>query len=586
MADRTNMVEFGERKMPSGGLSDPRDIEFSNDFLAHLVAEGVLDTHAKDRAISAQHQTGQRIDIVLTELGLISTQALLEVSAQYLRLPLCTAAEMPVEPILPDLLPYKFLHRNQLVPLKSTDSGLTVAVSDPFASTTIRSIEFLVEKPVSVHLASKSFIEDALARMYAGDLDERTGASTFKSVDINEDDVQRLKDIASEAPVIRFVGRTISTAVTRRASDIHVEPMVDHVRIRFRIDGTMHEIERLPLTMQAAVATRIKILATLNIAERRLPQDGRSKYVVDGREIDLRVSTTPTMHGESIVLRILDQSQVDLSFPALGFDKATIELLRGLLARSNGIVMVTGPTGSGKTTTLYAALRKLNVIDRKLFTVEDPIEYQLSGVNQMQVKPSIGLDFVQALRSILRQDPDVIMIGEMRDVETARIAMQASLTGHLVLSTLHTNSAAASVTRLLDMGVENFLLASTLSGIVAQRLVRRLCDSCARPCALADQQIRELQEVIGQHSRDLAIATRTPVGCVDCHKTGFLGRTTISETMVFDDTIRDAVLTGASSRELERLSKERGMKTLYQSGVLKVLTGETTIAEVVKATTA
>ena len=422
-------------------------------------------------------------------------------------------------------------------------------------------------------------IEQALERLYGRGAGVAAEGGPAVAEQASEDDVRRLEDLASEAPVIRLVHELITRAVEAQASDIHVEPREDSLRVRYRIDGVLTTVETLPLAMRAAVTSRIKIMAHLNIAERRLPQDGRIKSTVRGKEIDLRVSTMPTMLGESVVLRILDRSSVQLDFAALGFAGPAHEAFAGLLAQPNGIILVTGPTGSGKTTTLYTALNTLNGAQSKLFTVEDPIEYQLTGVNQIQVQPRIGLTFAHALRSILRQDPDIIMVGEIRDLETAQIAVQASLTGHLVLSTVHTNSAAGTITRLLDMGVENYLLASTVTGILAQRLVRRLCRQCSAPAEASPL----LLESLGKRRADLS-GLRKRVGCRACRNTGYLGRTTISELLVMNEAVRQRVLETSPETAIEAAAVEGGMVGMFEDGIDKALRGETTIDEVLRVT--
>lgn len=562
---------------------DGRDPRVARLFVDHLERRGALDRMAGERGISVQAQTRERIDLVLSQLGLISDQALLEALASFCQVPLVDLDKLPPQASLPDLLDAEFAKRNRVVPLVAEDDQIVLAVSDPFANDLADSVSYLVERPVRLVLASASDIERALSRLYGSQEVGNSSRSLAEDAQAGgyEDDIQHLRDMASEAPIIRLVHRLIASAVSQQASDIHVEPHADCIRVRYRIDGVMHEVERLPPETQAGVATRIKILGKLNIAERRLPQDGRTSFVVGGREVDLRISTTPVLHGESLVLRILDVDQVELTFDALGFDQATQQALRVLLRQPNGVILVTGPTGSGKTTTLYSALRQLNSADRKIFSVEDPIEYQLPGINQMQIKPSIGLDFVNCLRSILRQDPDIIMIGEMRDSETASTAIRAALTGHLVLSTLHTNNAAASVTRLLDMGVEDFLLASSLSGILAQRLVRKLCPDCARPSPDERGLYDRLVEEFRPHEA-LPNRLKSPIGCAACRGTGFRGRTTISELLVVDDEVRRCVRRGISDREIESLATSKGMQTLYQSGIGKVLAGETTLEEVLR----
>jgi general secretion pathway protein E len=544
------------------------------------VTSGRLDRGASDRAAQAQVQTGQRIDVVLSQLGLIAEPAMLDALSQLASIPLVTpdpAGTLDVN----ERLSADYLKRHRLLPVAETPAQLTIAADHPFNQDVLSGLAFLLDKPVTQVLMASRDIDAGFLRLYGSDTpaaaDSQDGGDD--SATVYEDDVQHLRDLASEAPIIRLVNRLIATAVSRHASDIHIEAMGDSLKVRYRIDGDMEEVERLPPDLHAGVASRIKILGKLNIAERRLPQDGRTKFVVGGREIDLRLSTAPALHGESIVMRILDKDRVDLSFEPLGFDPVIIETMLQLLAKPNGIFLVTGPTGSGKTTTLYAALTVLNSATRKVFSVEDPIEYQLAGINQMQIKPTIGLDFVNCLRAILRQDPDIIMIGEMRDTETARIGVQASLTGHLVLSTLHTNSAPASITRLLDMGVEDYLLASTLNGVLAQRLVRKLC-SCATP--LIDQALADrLRNELGRRF-DHTVQMRQPHGCPECRQTGFRGRTTIAELLVINDELRQQITKGITDRSIEAIGRAHGMETLYQNGLRKVLAGETTLNDVLR----
>jgi general secretion pathway protein E len=399
----------------------------------------------------------------------------------------------------------------------------------------------------------------------------------------DEEQIQHLKELASEAPVIRLVNLMIARAVESRASDIHIEPFENRLKVRYRVDGVLHEVESPPSRLSAAVISRIKIMAKLNIAERRLPQDGRIQLRAQGKEIDLRVSTVPTLYGESVVMRILDKASVVLDFPVLGFSPRTLERFLQVLRMPHGIILVTGPTGSGKTTTLYTALQTINTSERKILTVEDPVEYQLEGVNQIQVKQQINLTFANALRAIVRQDPDVIMIGEMRDLETAGIAVQSALTGHLVLSTLHTNDAAGSVTRLLDMGVEDYLLTSTINGILAQRLVRLLCTHCRQPYPALPELVEELRLHRFSESRDLLLYKS--VGCEQCAGTGYRGRAAIMEFLVMSDPLRRLVLKHADAGELQAVAQREGMDTMYEDGLRKAVAGVTTIEEVLRVTT-
>jgi len=396
-----------------------------------------------------------------------------------------------------------------------------------------------------------------------------------------DDDIEHLRDLASEAPVIRLVNLLIQRAVEARASDIHIEPFESRLKVRYRIDGVLHEVEAPPASSTAAVISRIKIMARMNIAERRLPQDGRIMLRVQGKELDLRVSCIPTSFGESVVMRILDRGSVVLDFDSLGFDEHTLPAFLRVLGQPHGILLVTGPTGSGKTTTLYTALAKINTPDRKIITVEDPVEYQLEGINQMQVKPQIGLDFAGALRSIVRQDPDVIMIGEMRDLETCKIAIQSALTGHLVLSTLHTNSAAGGLTRLLDMGVEDYLLASTVNAILAQRLVRRLDPASA-------EAYEPLPELVAELGLD-KLATQRPIRLYrprpsPDNPSGYRGRLAIIEQLTMDDALRRLLMQHADASDIERAARDSGMRTMYEDGLRKALAGLTTIEEVLRVT--
>jgi len=424
-------------------------------------------------------------------------------------------------------------------------------------------------------------VELALERLYEKE-EEEAGDDDFGAGlgDVSEDDIEHLKDLASEAPVIRLVNQIIQRAVESRASDIHIEPFEDELKVRYRIDGILKEVDSPPPRSTAAVISRIKIMSKLNIAERRLPQDGRIPLRVQGKELDLRVSTVPTLFGESVVMRLLDKESVRFDFATLGFDGPPRARLDTILDMPYGIFLVTGPTGSGKSTTLYTALSRLNTEERKIITVEDPVEYQLPGINQIQVKPQIGMTFAGALRSIVRQDPDIIMVGEMRDLETARIAVQSALTGHVVLSTLHTNDAASGVTRLLDMGVEDYLLTSTINGILAQRLVRRLCPLCR-------ERYQPLPELALKFLRlrdpdDDELSLYRPVGCDQCNDTGYLGRMVITEALVMSDDIRQAVLAHATATEIQRRAIAEGMLSMYEDGLRKALDGRTTVEEVMR----
>ena len=447
-----------------------------------LLDSGAIDQRTLDRARRVAAETGGRLDRVLTQLGLISERGLAEAFAQLLAAPIATAADYPDEPLFVDRLQGKFLRRAHALPIGAGEQRATLAMADPLDSFTRNAVAAALGCPVAVAVAVPIELEAAIDRLYSEAVDGELAADEIVAdAEPAEEDAERLKDLASEAPVIRLVNQLIARAVETHASDVHLEPFPDRMRVRYRYDGVLHEVEPPPPRLQAAVISRIKIMARLDIAERRLPQDGRIKLTVRGHEIDFRVSTVPALYGETVVLRVLDRTAVEFDYSKLGLPQDIRAGVERALELPNGMMLVTGPTGSGKTTTLYTGLLRLNTVARKIVTVEDPIEYQLTGINQIQVKPQIGLNFASLLRSILRQDPDVIMIGEIRDLETAQIAVQAALTGHLVLSTLHTNSATATVTRLRDMGLEDYLLTATLKAVLAQRLVRRLCPACKIP---------------------------------------------------------------------------------------------------------
>jgi general secretion pathway protein E len=573
------------------GIPEPNDAAFAQAFADLLVGENLVDAAAISRARRAAEAASERLDFVLVKLGLISESDLCIAYATYCDLPLVGPGDVPEQPVLADRLKLSFLKANRLLPISLDGKSLLIATADPFVDEVTKGISYMLDVEVDLAVITPAELERALRTLYhdtGGEThtDEEQVAALV-SGDGSEYDIERLRDIANEAPVIRLVNQMISRAVERGASDIHVEPGRDAVAVRYRIDGFLQQERLVPATLRAALTTRIKIMAKLDIAERRLPHDGRIKSAVRGVEIDIRVSTLPTVFGESIVMRILDRTRVELDFTKLGLNEATQANLHRLMSLPNGIVLVTGPTGSGKTTTLYTALKHLNRPELKLFTVEDPIEYQLSGINQIQVQPQIGLDFPVALRSILRQDPDIVMIGEIRDLETARIAIQAALTGHLVFSTLHTNSAVAAITRLINIGLERYLLASTVSGVMAQRLVRKLCHGCARPHRDGDRLHGKLRMALPEGMAIDLSGSREPVGCEACGGTGYSGRTTISELLVIDDSMREAIgRRSQDQRAIEQLARAAGFRTLYEDGLVKVGVGETTLEEVLRVTRA
>lgn len=473
----------------------------------------------------------------------------------------------------------RFLRHYGLAVIGSSASALTVAAAAPLSSYALRAMSYLSQKAIELQIATASEIEVLLERTLGqGRTEMESLIESFDEDGAREDDIEHLRDMASEAPVIRMVNIILQQAVESRASDIHVEPFEDQLQVRYRIDGVLVNGEAPPASQTAAIISRLKIMAHLDIAERRLPQDGRIMLRVQGRELDLRVSTVPTGFGESVVMRLLDRKTVSFDFAALGIDGSRLDKFLELLDRPHGILLVTGPTGSGKTTTLYTALSRLNTTARKIITVEDPVEYQLPGINQIQVKPAIGLNFPSALRSIVRQDPDVIMIGEMRDLETCRIAIQSSLTGHLVLSTLHTNSAAASITRLLDMGVEHYLIASTVQGILAQRLVRRL-DAATRVVYEASPEL-VAQYRLDQYTSERPIMLYRPE--TSAGGGGYHGRSAITELLIMNDEMRSLLMRQASAAELEIAAQRNGLITLFDDGLRQALAGVTSLEEVLR----
>ena len=526
---------------------------------------------------------GPSLHVVLTRLGLVTETDMAEALAAELGLPQATAADYPDEPLLAGSA--KFLKESRVMPLRDSPDGLVLAMADPLDAYALRAVELLANKPVTPWVGLPADIEAAIERAHGGgrsSIEEISDQAIGGDAEIAAEDVARLRDMASEAPVIRLVNLLITRAVERRASDIHIEPFEAQLRVRYRIDGALEEVDSPPNQLRAAVISRIKLMANLNIAERRLPQDGRIRLAVRGKQIDLRVATLPTMHGEGVVLRVLDRGAVQLDFAKLGFAGPPLESYLGVLDRPNGIVLVTGPTGSGKTTTLYASLARLNTTDKNILTVEDPVEYQLDGVNQIQVKPQIGLSFAHVLRAMLRHDPDVIMVGEIRDLETAEIAVQAALTGHLVLSTLHTNSAVGTVTRLLDMGLADYLLTATVNGVAAQRLVRSLCTACREPYEALPEEVAGLRlaEIVGEKPIGLCRAR----GCEACGGTGYHGRTGIIEVLVMTDSLRALVLRRAEASELQAAARAEGMATMYEVGLAKAAAGVTTVDEVLRVT--
>jgi general secretion pathway protein E len=549
--------------------------------VAHLRAHGKLSDGDLARARKLADDGGEALRSMLVRLGLVSDRDMAAAYASVLNLELIAADEYPDAPVAEAELSLRFLKDARMVPLREDDLALDVAVADPVDSSAVRAVEMAVGRPVRLRVGLPTEIDAALERLYEAPEPEEADAELDGDLgNFSEEDIEHLRDLASEAPIIRLVNQIMQRAVESRASDVHIEPFADELKVRYRIDGILKESESPPVRSTAAVISRIKIMAKLNIAERRLPQDGRIPLRIQGKELDLRVSTVPTMFGESVVMRLLDKESVRFDFDALGFDGPPRERVLGILDQPYGIFLVTGPTGSGKSTTLYTALSRLNTEARKIITVEDPVEYQVPGINQIPVKASIGMTFAHALRAIVRQDPDVIMVGEMRDLETARIAVQSALTGHVVLSTLHTNDAASGVTRLLDMGVEDYLLTSTINGILAQRLVRRLCPDCREPFRPRPEMAARFLNLPGVDDSDLTLYH--PRGCDACQGSGYRGRLVIAEVLMMTDRIRQAVLNHATATEIGRIAVEQDMLSMYQDGLRKAAGGHTTVEEVLR----
>jgi general secretion pathway protein E len=547
-----------------------------------ITAGKITDTEFR-RLMRIKEESAQRKSTVslLVGLGLVSEQYLAELLSRTFELPHFNSEDLLECPDSKAKISSRFLRDRTIIPIKDENDHVVVVMADPGDRESLRSLQLAFKPPLLRAVAAQSDIEGAIERLYGGG---KADAGTIDDDENDDDtadlDVEQLKDMASEAPVIRLVNLLLQKANEATASDIHIEPFEGQLKVRYRIDGVLHDVESPPQKLAAAVISRIKIMAKLNIAERRLPQDGRIKLKIQGSDIDARVSTIPTMHGESVVMRLLNRGDVKLDLTALGFSESVHASFLAILRRPNGMILVTGPTGSGKTTTLYTAIELLNTEERKIITAEDPVEYQMDGINQIQVKPAIGLTFSSVLRSIVRQDPDVILVGEMRDLETAKICVQSALTGHLVLSTLHTNSAASSVTRLLEMGIEDYLLTSTVNAVLSQRLVRKLCEHCREPHTPSDKIVRELKLDESVDHGDIVLCR--PIGCERCHGTGYRGRQSIMELLIMNDDLRKLVNSRADSRDIELAAIRGGMRTLYQDGCDKALAGTTSMEEVLR----
>jgi general secretion pathway protein E len=534
-----------------------------------LMARGKIDAEDLERALELQRERGDKIGKIFVDMGLLAQRDMLAALSDQLGIPLAAVdGEPPSAPEI-DGLSHRFLRQCRAFPLELKENILTLAMADPLDFETIAAVRSFSGLDIRTVLAPEQEILDAIERHY-GEAERQTFTEGGDEENAN---LEHLRDMASEAPVIRLVNAMIADAIEKRASDIHIEPFEKEFRVRFRVDGVLFNQEMPPRELKAAIISRLKLMAKLNIAERRLPQDGRIKIKILGREVDLRVSTLPTLYGESVVMRLLDRSAGDFyDLRRLGFDDRMLARMEYFTSLPHGMFLVTGPTGSGKSTTLYSALKRINLPDKKIITIEDPVEYQMDGINQIHVNPQIGLTFAAGLRHIVRQDPDVIMVGEIRDRETADIAIRAALTGHLVFSTLHTNDAPSAITRLIEMGVENYLVTSSLVAVLAQRLVRVICPHCKESAGPALTPAGDMVE------------TFRGAGCPECNSRGYTSRVGIFEMMDVDDEIRKLIMANADASALTLVARRNGMRNLREDAWRKIQSGLTTVAEVLRVT--
>ncbi|MGA2659386.1 MAG: ATPase, T2SS/T4P/T4SS family [Verrucomicrobiota bacterium] len=571
--------------------------EISSPLLSLVKSQGLIDDLQYEEVAAEFKRTGKEVRQILQDFGILDLDTILQVIADHFATQVVTIREGDLTLDLLQAIPAKTARMYQCLPVGLKDGTLQVALVDPFNVGRIDELNFVVKKDIQLVVADPAQVEKAIERFYpaagGGDGASESVSELLKelgadkeiaegvSAAVATDDKSLMEDLANQAPIVRFVNLVLFQAVQDRASDIHFEPFETDFRIRYRVDGALYEMSPPPKQLALPVISRIKVMANLNISETRIPQDGRISYSLGSRSVDLRVSTLPTQFGESVVLRVLDRAAVSLELDGLGFPKYLYDYLSEAVQRPNGILVVTGPTGCGKTTTLYSCLRRVNTIDSKLLTAEDPVEYDIEGIMQVAINESVGLTFSRALRSFLRQDPDVIMVGEMRDLETAQISIQASLTGHLVLTTLHTNDAPGAVTRLIDMGVEPFLISSTMVAVAGQRLVRTICKSCRTPFEPTENQLtllnlspHDLGDKVFYYGR----------GCSVCNDTGYRGRKGIFELLVINDAIRALINERAPTVVLRQKAIEMGMIPLREDGLRSIFDGDTSIEEVVKYT--
>ena len=550
-----------------------------------LISEGIISAEQLAEALRLADSSGKKLHDEVVRLGYAPGEKVLQALAKAYRIKFVDLSAVEVEPQVVALLPESVARENTIFPLAEAGGALRVATSDPTDLDTQEKLRFILNREVELALAPREQIVEAINRHYGASDGESADSMlqefTDTAIDFTETAVEQQANQAqedtSDAPVVKLVNLIITEAVALRASDIHIEPFEDRVRIRYRIDGRLVERDNPPRRLLGAILSRIKILSKLDIAERRRPQDGRIKLTADGKDYDLRVSVMPTNHGQTVVMRILDKDNIRVGIRQLGLSEADFRQFKTLIRRPNGIILVTGPTGSGKTTTLYASLNELNRPDTKIITAEDPVEYYLAGINQVEVKHQIGLDFARVIRSMLRQAPNVILVGEMRDTETAQMGIQASLTGHLVFSTLHTNDAPGAITRMIDMGVPAYLVASSVIAVLAQRLVRVNCPKCKQPFQPLDSQL-ESAGVTSEMAKGATFMKGR--GCAHCQKSGYKGRLGIFELMVMNSKIRELAFQGAPTTEIRRAAVSQGMKVMFDDGVQKVLRGITTFDEV------
>lgn len=558
---------------------------------AILVESGVITKNQLQEAEEEHLRSGKLLGHILLDFGFTKQEQILKVMGEHLGMETVDIREMDIPQEVISKITPSTAKLYRVIPIRIQASTIAFAMADPLNPTVLDDLRFILGCDVKGAIANDADVDFCIEKYYSSvnesmedllaEMESDLSMEVVESGDADYNDISSLKQLASEAPVVKLLNLILIQAIKEKSSDIHFEPFEDEFKVRYRIDGALYEMVPPPKNLALAITSRIKVMADMDIAERRLPQDGKIQLNVAGRDVDLRVSTLPTQFGESVVIRILDKSVVSLDIEQLGLEKDHQDALRALIQKPNGIIILTGPTGSGKTTTLYSCLKEINQIDVKLITTEDPIEYEIEGITQVAVNSGIGLTFARCLRSILRQDPDKIMVGEIRDLETAQIAVQASLTGHLVFSTLHTNDAPGAITRLLDMGVEPFLITSTLQAAIAQRLVRLICDNCKEEVKPPENVLEDLQ-VPEKELKTLKFYIGR--GCDRCHNTGYRGRSAIFEMLIITDPIRELILQRASSAVIMKKSREMGLRLLRDDSMMKLYNGKTTFEEVIRET--